>query len=118
MKPALKGRNRKVKLSVLKSATPACVIPSRRDADRDSSQESKETSHGIERMHPHVKKLVTIVGAVSVIAASAASAGASMIHGSRVHPSCTWGASSVTATYENGRLVVSKPETSGCTPHP
>jgi hypothetical protein len=69
-------------------------------------------------MHPRVKKLVTIIAAVSVIAASAASAGASMIDGSRVNPNCTWGASSVTATYEQGQLVVSKPETSGCTSHP
>jgi hypothetical protein len=107
-----------MKLSVRKWATPSRVIPSHRDADRDSFPETKERSHGVEWMHPHVKKLVTIIGVVSVITAGAASAGASMIHGSRAHPNCTWGASSVTATYEHGQLVVSKPATSGCTSLP
>jgi hypothetical protein len=31
---------------------------------------------------------------------------------------CTWGASSVTATFENGRWVESQPETSGCVQQP
>ena len=29
---------------------------------------------------------------------------------------CTWGASSMTATYVNGELVQSQPQTTGCTP--
>jgi hypothetical protein len=30
--------------------------------------------------------------------------------------SCTWGASSMTATYVNGVLVESQPQTTGCIP--
>ena len=29
---------------------------------------------------------------------------------------CSWGAFSITASYENGRMIVSEPQTSGCTP--
>ena len=35
--------------------------------------------------------------------------------GARAQQNCTWGASSTAATYENGRVVVTGPETSGCT---
>ncbi|TML20518.1 MAG: hypothetical protein E6G32_09645 [Actinobacteria bacterium] len=31
---------------------------------------------------------------------------------------CTWGASSVTATLVDGKLVESQPQTSGCIPNP
>jgi hypothetical protein len=35
--------------------------------------------------------------------------------GARAQQDCTWGASSTAATFENGRVVVTGPETSGCT---
>jgi hypothetical protein len=106
-----------MKLFVRKSVTPARVIPNQRDADRDGFAGNRERTHGAPSMHPHVK-VATITAAVFVIAASAASAGASTIRGWRAPPRCTWGASSVTAAYENGQLVVSKPATSGCTSRP
>ena len=62
-----------------------------------------------------VRKLIAVIVALFVIAACAASAGASMIHRSSGHADCSWGASSITASYENGQLVESKPQTSGCT---
>lgn len=62
-----------------------------------------------------VRKLVAIIGALFVIAACVASAGASMKQRSIRDADCTWGASSITASYENGQLVESKPQTSGCT---
>jgi hypothetical protein len=64
------------------------------------------------------RKLVTVIGALSAIAACAASAGGSTGQRSSGQANCTWGASSVTATYENGHVVVSKPHTTGCTSPP
>ena len=62
-----------------------------------------------------VRKLIAVIVALFVIAACAASAGASMVQRSPRDADCSWGASSITASYENGQLVESKPQTSGCT---
>ena len=61
------------------------------------------------------------LGAAAAIAAvllgSAAGAAAPPPAGKRSGPSaCTWGASSVTARFVDGRWVVDTPHTSGCTP--
>lgn len=55
--------------------------------------------------------------ALTVIVACTASAGATVTRSSDP-PTCTWGASSVTATFENGEVVESTPQTSGCTSMP
>ena len=62
-----------------------------------------------------VRKLAAVIGALFVAAACVASGGASMNQRSIGDADCTWGASSITASYENGQLVESKPQTSGCT---
>ena len=64
------------------------------------------------------RKLFTFIGALSAIAACAASTGGSTIQRSSDRANCTWGASSITATYENGHVVASKPHTTGCTSPP
>jgi hypothetical protein len=59
------------------------------------------------------RRLLALGGAVLAIAACAASAGASRTE----EPSggeCRWGASSITASYDSGQLVVSEPQTTGC----
>jgi hypothetical protein len=69
-------------------------------------------------VHPlqaQLRKLLAVIGALFVIAVCATSAGASMIQGSSDYADCSWGASSITASDENGRVVESQPETSGCT---
>jgi hypothetical protein len=53
-------------------------------------------------------KLTVAAAALFVVASCAGAAGASQ--------ECSWGASSITASYENGRMIVSEPQTSGCTP--
>ena len=45
---------------------------------------------------------MAVVTALFVIAACAASAGGSTAQRTAAHADCTWGASSITATYENG----------------
>jgi hypothetical protein len=50
---------------------------------------------------------MTVAATAFVVAACVGSAGAQQ--------ECSWGASSITATYENGQMVVSGPQTSGCT---
>jgi hypothetical protein len=62
-----------------------------------------------------LRKLLAVIGVLFVIAVCAASAGASMVKGSSGYADCSWGASSITASYENGQVVESQPETSGCT---
>jgi hypothetical protein len=56
------------------------------------------------------RRLMVVVAAAFVVAACVGSAGAQQ--------ECTWGASSITAIYENGQWIVSGPETSGCTGSP
>jgi hypothetical protein len=55
----------------------------------------------------HWKKLAVAVVAAVALASCAGSAGA--------QEDCSWGASSITASYENGHIVESAPTTSGCT---
>ena len=62
------------------------------------------------------RKLAAAVGMLFVIAACAASAGASNVR--HTDRDCTWGASSITASFENGSWVVSQPQTTGCTSPP
>jgi hypothetical protein len=58
-------------------------------------------------------RVAACIAAAFVIGACSASAGSSTDQ--RLRPSgCTWGASSVTASYENGHVVVSGPYTTGC----
>jgi hypothetical protein len=64
-----------------------------------------------------MRKLITVSVALPVIVVGTASAGATAGRSSD-QPSCTWGASSITATYENGQVVESTPQTSGCTSVP
>jgi hypothetical protein len=58
-----------------------------------------------------------VSAALTVIVACTASAGAT-VRRSSDPPTCGWGASSVTATFENGHVVQGTPQTSGCTPAP
>jgi hypothetical protein len=53
------------------------------------------------------------LGAAALLAVSGASA-----HRAQNDPNCTWGASSVTATLVDGKLVESQPQTTGCIPNP
>jgi hypothetical protein len=50
------------------------------------------------------------------LVSSLAFAGGSAQGASRDNGACTWGASSVTASYVNGELVMSQPHTTGCIP--
>jgi hypothetical protein len=61
------------------------------------------------------RKLLAIVAALFVTAACAASAGASKIQSPSGDADCSWGASSITASYVDGVLTESEPQTSGCT---
>jgi len=58
-------------------------------------------------------RVVAFVAAFVLVGACTASTGGSTQHGSRP-ASCTWGASSVTAIYADGKVVVSGPDTTGC----
>ena len=60
-----------------------------------------------------MKKLLPVSAALTVIVACTASAGATVGRSSD-QPSCTWGASSITVRYENGQVVESTPQTTGC----
>lgn len=53
--------------------------------------------------------VVVLAGAVAAFSAGASSGGAR-------DEGCTWGASSVAAVFEDGRVVESAPATSGCIP--
>jgi hypothetical protein len=65
------------------------------------------------------RKLAASMMGLVVIGICSASAGATVGPRSAGPASaCTWGASSVTASYENGHWVVSEPQTSGCIPKP
>jgi len=57
-------------------------------------------------------------GGILVVLLGAATAGGapSAPAGKRLEPGCTWGASSVTARFVDGRWVVGEPHTTGCTP--
>jgi hypothetical protein len=59
-----------------------------------------------------------VSAALAVIVACTASAGATIKRSSDDAPTCAWGASSVIATFENGEVVESTPQTSGCTSGP
>jgi hypothetical protein len=61
--------------------------------------------------------MVMVGAVVSVIVTCAASAGATVSRSSDA-PTCAWGASSVMAALENGEVVESTPQTSGCTSGP
>jgi hypothetical protein len=65
----------------------------------------------------HIRKLLTVSAALTVIVACTASAGATVGRSSD-QPSCTGGASSITATYENAQVVESTPQISGCASFP
>jgi hypothetical protein len=54
------------------------------------------------------------LGAAALLAVSGATAGGTR----KSDPNCTWGASSVIATTENGQLVEGQPQTTGCIPNP
>jgi hypothetical protein len=60
-------------------------------------------------------KLMIAVAAAFVVAACVGSDGAGP---AGAQQECTWGASSITATYENGQWIESAPATSGCTSGP
>jgi hypothetical protein len=62
-----------------------------------------------------LRKLVALIGVLAVIAACVASAGPSRAQRSPSPASCTWGISSITASYVDGQVVESTPETAGCT---
>jgi hypothetical protein len=61
-----------------------------------------------------VKKRLSIAAAAAVLVASTASAAVAFRGGHGRAHDCEWGASSVTATYENGQWVESQPAVSGC----
>jgi hypothetical protein len=54
------------------------------------------------------------LGAIALLAVGGASAEGT----TKADDSCTWGASSVTATVVDGQWVESQPQTSGCIPNP
>jgi hypothetical protein len=60
-----------------------------------------------------MKRVGAAVGIV-VVLAGAASAGGASNRAQQRKADCTWGASSVTARYVDGRWVVDTPHTSGC----
>ena len=62
-----------------------------------------------------MRKFVLIIVVLFVLTACAASAGPSKVQPSSDPANCTWGASSITASYVNGQVVESEPQTSGCT---
>ena len=51
-----------------------------------------------------------------VLGCSLASSGGAATGASRDAGPCSWGASSMTATYVDGTLVESQPQTTGCVP--
>jgi hypothetical protein len=70
--------------------------------------------------HPHAVRLCgqrlrvsvcLLIALVAVLTLTAAQATAK-----RDRPACTWGASSIHAQLVDGKLVVSRPATSGCIP--
>ena len=63
------------------------------------------------------KRIWIMAGLVAVAAAAASAAFALSVIGLG-RPSCAWGASSITARYVDGHLVVSSPHASGCTESP
>ena len=61
-----------------------------------------------------MKRLGAAAGIVVVLATAASAGGAAKTPPKRA--SCTWGASSVTARFVDGRWVVGTPSTTGCVP--
>ncbi|HZQ65665.1 MAG TPA: hypothetical protein VFA66_10610 [Gaiellaceae bacterium] len=59
-----------------------------------------------------------VAAAVAAAAACGASAGASGRHRSGDVASCTWGASSISASGDDGQVVETPPATSGCVSPP
>jgi hypothetical protein len=57
---------------------------------------------------------ICALGAAALLAVSGASARGAQEHDA----ACTWGASSVTATLVDGKVVESQPQTTGCIPNP
>jgi len=65
------------------------------------------------------RELIGLIAVVVVVLAGAGSAGGASNASPAKRPktaSCSWGASSVTARFVDGRWVVGPPHTSGCTP--
>lgn len=52
----------------------------------------------------------------AIVLVLAATGGGTARGGPSDQGACTWGASSMTATYVNGELVESQPSTTGCIP--
>jgi hypothetical protein len=67
------------------------------------------------RAGTQVRKFVAAIGVVFVLTACAASAGSSKVQRPFDSANCTWGASSITASYVNGQVVESEPQIFGCT---
>jgi hypothetical protein len=65
-----------------------------------------------------VRSLVVAIAALFMIAACSAAAGPIKVQRSSGSADCTWGASSITASYVNGDVVEAEPQTSGCTSSP
>jgi len=55
------------------------------------------------------------LAAAVVLSSFAFTVGSAPAKQTKTH-ACTWGASSITAQYVNGKLVESKPVTTGCVP--
>jgi len=54
--------------------------------------------------------------AVALVLAICVSVGSSNATNAPVPTACTWGASSIAATFEDGHVTMSTPNRSGCTP--
>ena len=62
-----------------------------------------------------MKRLGAAAGIVIVLATAASAGGAAKTPPAK-RATCTWGASSVTAHFVDGRWVVGTPSTTGCAP--
>jgi hypothetical protein len=65
-----------------------------------------------------VTKAAAVAGGALLVVAICASAGVSRARSAPAPERCTWGASSITASYDDGRVTVSEARTSGCTAEP
>jgi hypothetical protein len=63
-------------------------------------------------------KRLWVMAALVAFAAVAASAAFAVSVAALGRPSCPWGASSISASYVNGHLVVSAPHATGCSGGP
>jgi hypothetical protein len=62
-----------------------------------------------------MKRLGAAAGIVVVLAGAGSAGGAAKVRPTKP-AACSWGASSVTAHFEDGRWVVEPPATTGCEP--